>query len=256
MSVSSNSDDASDIFWPGYVDAVTNLAINLLFVIAVMSIVVLAATLQIAELSKRKATLGPTAAETTPAGTPEFTLAELQDDLRVAQANLKSTQARLVESQQKIKQSEATQIPAVTPSPSSSSSSSTSASASPIARTETVAVAASKTPASTEAVSLQDVSGGLVVNFAKDAITLTSAESSEIVTKLATFGNLRTNRWLITVISPKGFSEALRLSYYRANTVRNVLIENGVVGGAIDLKIQESSQAGANNAKVLVKLQP
>ena len=160
MSVSSNSDDASDIFWPGYVDAVTNLAINLLFVIAVMSIVVLAATLQIAELSKRKATLGPTAAETTPAGTPEFTLAELQDDLRVAQANLKSTQARLVESQQKIKQSEATQIPAVTPSPSSSSSSSTSASASPIARTETVAVAAPKTPASTEAVSLQDVSGG------------------------------------------------------------------------------------------------
>jgi outer membrane protein OmpA-like peptidoglycan-associated protein len=253
MSVSSNSDDASDIFWPGYVDAVTNLAINLLFVIAVMSIVVLAATLQIAELSKRKATLGPTAAETTPAGTPEFTLAELQDDLRVAQANLKSTQARLVESQQKIKQSEATQIPAATPSPSSSS---TSASASPIARTETVAVAASKTPASTEAVSLQDVSGGLVVNFAKDAITLTSAESSEIVTKLATFGNLRTNRWLITVISPKGFSEALRLSYYRANTVRNVLIENGVVGGAIDLKIQESTQAGANNAKVLVKLQP
>ncbi|MEY4236244.1 MAG: hypothetical protein RLZZ454_1502 [Pseudomonadota bacterium] len=249
MSVSSNSDDASDIFWPGYVDAVTNLAINLLFVIAVMSIVVLAATLQIAELSKRKATLGPTPAETTPAGTPEFTLAELQDDLRVAQANLKSTQARLVESQRKIQQSEATQIPAATPSPSS-------ASASPIARTETVAVAAPKTPASTETVSLQDVSGGLVVNFAKDAITLTSAESSEIVTKLATFGNLRTNRWLITVISPKGFSEALRLSYYRANTVRNVLIENGVVGGAIDLKIQESSQAGANNAKVLVKLQP
>jgi len=249
MSVSSNSDDASDIFWPGYVDAVTNLAINLLFVIAVMSIVVLAATLQIAELSKRKATLGPTPAETTPAGTPEFTLAELQDDLRVAQANLKSTEARLVESQRKIQQSEATQIPAATPSPSS-------ASASPIARTETVAVAAPKTPASTEAVSLQDVSGGLVVNFAKDAITLTSAESSELVTKLATFGNLRTNRWLITVISPKGFSEALRLSYYRANTVRNVLIENGVVGGAIDLKIQESTQAGANNAKVLVKLQP
>jgi outer membrane protein OmpA-like peptidoglycan-associated protein len=249
MSVSSNSDDASDIFWPGYVDAVTNLAINLLFVIAVMSIVVLAATLQIAELSKRKATLGPTPAETTPSGTPEFTLAELQDDLRVAQANLKSTEARLVESQRKIQQSEATQIPAATPSPSS-------ASASPIARTETVAVAAPKTQASTEAVSLQDVSGGLVVNFAKDAITLTSAESSEIVTKLATFGNLRTNRWLITVISPKGFSEALRLSYYRANTVRNVLIENGVVGGAIDLKILESTQAGANNAKVLVKLQP
>ena len=242
MSVSSNSDDASDIFWPGYVDAVTNLAINLLFVIAVMSIVVLGATLQIAELSKRKATLGPTPAETTPAGTPEFTLAELQDDLRVAQANLKATQARLVESQRKIQQNEVVQTPA---SPTSSN-----------ARTETVAVAAQKTTANAEAISLQDVSGGLVVNFAKDAITLTSTESSELVTKLATFGNLNTNRWLVTVISPKGFSEALRMSYYRANAVRNVLIENGVAGGAIDLKIQESTQGGANNAKVLVKLQP
>jgi len=94
------------------------------------------------------------------------------------------------------------------------------------------------------------------VNFAKDAITLTSTESSELVTKLATFGNLKTNRWLVTVISPKGFSEALRMSYYRANAVRNVLIENGVAGGLIDLKIQESTQGGANNAKVLVKLQP
>ena len=41
MAAASDSNDASDIFWPGYVDAVTNLAINLLFVIAVMSIVVI-----------------------------------------------------------------------------------------------------------------------------------------------------------------------------------------------------------------------
>ena len=41
MAAASESNDASDIFWPGYVDAVTNLAINLLFVIAVMSIVVI-----------------------------------------------------------------------------------------------------------------------------------------------------------------------------------------------------------------------
>lgn len=54
MAASSNSDDASDIFWPGYVDAISNLAINLLFVIAVMAIVVIGATLQINELLKRK----------------------------------------------------------------------------------------------------------------------------------------------------------------------------------------------------------
>ena len=50
MSASSDSNDASDIFWPGYVDAVTNLAINLLFVIAVMSIVVISSILQIARM--------------------------------------------------------------------------------------------------------------------------------------------------------------------------------------------------------------
>ena len=60
MAATSHSDDTSDIFWPGYVDAVTNLAINLLFVIAVMSIVVLAAILQISELSKKKTVEGET----------------------------------------------------------------------------------------------------------------------------------------------------------------------------------------------------
>ena len=50
MAASSDSNDASDIFWPGYVDAVTNLAINLLFVIAVMSIVVISSILQMARM--------------------------------------------------------------------------------------------------------------------------------------------------------------------------------------------------------------
>ena len=54
MAAASNSDDASEIFWPGYVDAIANLAINLLFVIAVMAIVVIGASLQIAELMKKK----------------------------------------------------------------------------------------------------------------------------------------------------------------------------------------------------------
>jgi len=50
MSAASESNDASDIFWPGYVDAVTNLAINLLFVIAVMSIVVISTIMQISKM--------------------------------------------------------------------------------------------------------------------------------------------------------------------------------------------------------------
>jgi hypothetical protein len=54
MAAVTDSNDVSDIFWPGYVDAIANLAINLLFVIAIMAIVVIAATLQVQELLKRK----------------------------------------------------------------------------------------------------------------------------------------------------------------------------------------------------------
>ena len=54
MAAQSDSDDASELFWPGYVDAVTNLAINLLFVIAIMAIVVMTANLQISQMQPKK----------------------------------------------------------------------------------------------------------------------------------------------------------------------------------------------------------
>ena len=54
MAGASDSDDASELFWPGYVDAVTNLAINLLFVIAIMAIVVMTANLQISQMQPKQ----------------------------------------------------------------------------------------------------------------------------------------------------------------------------------------------------------
>lgn len=236
MAGSNNSDDASDIFWPGYVDAVTNLAINLLFVIAVMSIVVLAAILQISELSRQKTVEGQTPTDNSAPASPDFTLAQLEEMLKIAQRDLQSTQAKLVQTEQKLKQQDASET---RPS-----------------RTETVSVAAPKQTTNANANGMQTTSGGVIVNFAMDAVTMTEPENSELITKLNTFGSVKTSRWAISVISPKGYSEALRLSYYRANAVRNALIENGVPASAIDLKIQESTQAGANNAKVLVRLQP
>jgi hypothetical protein len=38
--------------------------------------------------------------------------------------------------------------------------------------------------------------------------------------------------------------------------VRNALLENGAPSAAIDLKIHESSQAGADNSKVLLRWVP
>ena len=99
MAATSHSDDTSDIFWPGYVDAV-----NLLFVIAVMSIVVLAAILQISELSKKKTVEGETPTNNSAPASPDFTLAQLEEKLQIAQINLQSTQAKLVETDKKTHQ--------------------------------------------------------------------------------------------------------------------------------------------------------
>jgi hypothetical protein len=73
---------------------------------------------------------------------------------------------------------------------------------------------------------------------------------------LPSYGSLTSGRWQITVITPKGFTEAGRLAYYRAVAVRNVLLQNGVPGTAIDIRVLESVQAGANNARVTVNALP
>ena len=50
MAATSDSGEAADIFWPGYVDAVTNLAINLLFVIYLSSLILIVSTMTVGNL--------------------------------------------------------------------------------------------------------------------------------------------------------------------------------------------------------------
>jgi hypothetical protein len=111
MPVVSPSDDSAVTNGFGYGKAIKHLAINFLAAIAVVGLVVLSASLPITEPSNRKTLLGPSSAETALAKTPEFTLAELQDALRAAQANFKATQARLAETQQRVQKTAAVQSP-------------------------------------------------------------------------------------------------------------------------------------------------
>jgi outer membrane protein OmpA-like peptidoglycan-associated protein len=212
MSGNSQSDDGSDILWPGYVDAVTNLAINLLFVIAVMSIVVLGATMKIAELSKRKATEGDTPTNNTPVGIEAKTLANLQESLANTTLQLQAAEERLKEAQKRLKQN----------------------------------------AAGVQALDSQ----ALVVKFTADAITMGNAETEELISKMKNLGDIKTMKWNLTVISPKGFSESSRTSFYRAHAVRNALLESGVPAASIDLRILESTQTGADNSRVLVRPLP
>jgi signal transduction histidine kinase len=250
MAATSDSGEAADIFWPGYVDAVTNLAINLLFVIAVMSIVVLGATLQLAQMTKKKAIEEAQSHQTATsashtqekqkgeqqkdanAQSKDETVSRMQQIINDVQAKLEITQKKLDETQRKL-----TQVQDV--------------------RTDVVQAKDNKPTEPKQANSVQSITqAALVVVFSPDVVTLSPAEVIELMAKLKKVSALQAGRWQITVISPKGFSEAARLSFYRANAVRNALLENGASSAAIDLKIHESTQAGADNSKVLLRWVP
>lgn len=249
MNASHDSDETADIFWPGYVDAVTNLAINLLFVIAVMSIVVLGATLQIAQMTKKKALEEAQSAQT--ASSDSHVQAHQKGDyqkdanatipgapptrqqtIHEVMAKLEKTQKQLAQAQQEIS----------------------------ILKTSQPDVVQAKDNKPTEPKTANKVQQlpqpALVVVFDREVVTLSKPEISDLIEKLKKISPLNTGRWQITVISPKGYSEAARLSFYRANAVRNALLENGTPAVGIDLSIQESTQAGADNSKVLVRWNP
>ena len=313
MSVSSDSNDGSDTFWPGYVDAVTNLAINLLFVIAVMSIVVIGITLQIAQMTKNKVVTETTSPQKSngaaaediyiknneedakansvkPSSTVDSTtsakvaLKDIQKQLSAAQQALKQVQSesqqdskteskaeaqlkqalskaqtdakqlkqQLDKSEQQSSQSEKLQ----SQSQSQSQSQDKASQQSPLQseKTETIKAEQQKiTPAAGEKAAQSSITGGLVVKFSPDVVELAQAEASELVNKLSAVGSLSDKHWQIQVISPKGFSEAARLSYYRVNAVRNVLLQNGVPASAIDLRISESADPAADNSVVAVR---
>ena len=104
---------------------------------------------------------------------------------------------------------------------------------------------------------LQDIGGqgGVVVVFANDVIELSDSEAVDLVRKLSAAGAIKNVRWELHVISPKGFSEAARMAYYRLNSLRNVLLKNGVNSADIDMRVLEA-ESGGNNARVLVKPAP
>lgn len=326
MSVSTDSNDVSDIFWPGYVDAISNLAINLLFVIAIMAIVVISATLQLQELIKRKdraqaddvaftvmeskdtqrgsgssqaqsSTNAESPAKNSFAGgntdrrseSPNWAEGEKKSaggafDLRTS-PNVKegipqsseSTSQEVVKKQQqeKIKQ-QAEQIKELKERVQTSQAQLEKAQAS-LQKSQAASGKVQKETQGPEGAESESgrveqvtattptqeptgknfssaVQSGVIVIFNPNVTQLTEAEAQEFLTKAKTFAQLNSsNKWRIQVVTPKGFSEAARLAFYRANAVRNVMLNEGVPRGLIDLRIVESEQSSADNARVIVK---
>jgi hypothetical protein len=244
MAGPSESNDASDIFWPGYVDAISNLAINLLFVIAVMCIVILSFVLEETTKGKPQEGEAPVVLQS---------LSEKPgNDASVALKALQKENAKLKQKLEALQQA------------STSSNSAASSNGEPqrsnvvnnTPRTEVVNARQEVMKDEKGESSISTVGAGLIVNFYPKVVTLSPEESNEVIKRLESFGPTKTTRWQITVISPKGFSESARLAYYRAVAVRNVLIQNAVPGEQINMRVVESAQTGADSARVTVNPVP
>ena len=241
MAGNSESNDASDIFWPGYVDAISNLAINLLFVIAVMCIVILSFVLEETTKGKPQPGDAPVVSQSTSDKTSKSSAATMQA-LQTENAKLKQ------------------ELQALQQSTSSSTSSGGTPNRSNVANTtpkmDVVNARQEVMKDEKGQSSMTAVGAGLIVNFDPKVVTLSPEEAKDVMTRLEAYGPPKSTRWQITVISPKGFSESARLGYYRAVAVRNVLIQNGVPGELINMRVVESAQAAADSARVTVNPAP
>lgn len=259
-------DTSADTFWPGYVDAVTNLVLNLLFVVLIMTVAVFVLAL---EMGRQQIAPPVAAPEVTPVPqeAPPATSEALQAEIgrlkgQLTSLQMKEAQVRALENKlqalekeskqksgtasqrEKDAQKNATDGQRNAPSADGSGG---------ITEAPTTVIPATSTPRIPER-SLEKVApgasgGGILVKFADDAIALTREETDELrraLTPIVSSGAAK-----IEVVVPAGFSEAKRLAFYRAMAVRNQLIELKMPAKNIDIAVREGSN-GSDSSRVMV----
>lgn len=223
MAVEGN-DDGSDIFWPGYVDAVTNLVLNLLFMLTIMIVAVFMFAL---ELSRHK--------DDKPVPIVEVPVEEAEQPIS-SEPKIELVKAKDIEINALQKQVETLKKQIVAQND--------------IRGAQKVVIAKTPIPKPEKELHKAVVSGGgVVVNFLLDAVTLSASEADTV---RATLGPIVTSGAArIEVVVPEGFSEAKRIGFYRAMAVRNQLIEMNLPADKIEVSVREG-KSSSDNSKVIV----
>lgn len=248
-------DTSAETFWPGYVDAVTNLVLSLLFVLVIMTVAVFMFALELGRTQPKTPAVvphdrPPLSVVDAPAGQAAVTdKSALRDALRDKDAQLASLQERI-----RTLESEARQkSKAPTSQDSRSSSPAVSAGGSGASNDPTrVVTATAPVPAAERGLEKTvpvGPAGGIIVKFADDAIALTRNEAEDLRSALAQV--LASGGARLEVVVPAGFSEARRLGFYRAMAVRNELIQLKMPANRIDISVRDGS-AGADSSRVMV----
>jgi hypothetical protein len=253
MSIERNSDDGSDIFWPGYVDAVTNLVLNLLFLLTIMTVAVFMFAL---ELGRAKPGDQGVAVQIETPIDPHVLRDPVKEREEVVAALRKQVEAlnkeaptevealkSRVEAINKALEREARllsqlAVPRKVEIPNE------------LQTQQKVLPATSVVPRPEKGLEqASDAGGGIIVRFTDEAVTLTEPETKILRNTLGAIVAAGAAR--IDVVVPRGFSEAKRLGFYRAMAVRNLLIEMKLPADKIEVSVREGkSNSNASLVRV------
>lgn len=248
MAVNRHDDsDGSDIFWPGYVDATTNLILNLLFLLTILIVAVFMFALELGRSTQVEAA----GKDVEVTGKPDVSIAHGLDieteasgaaGTGFAQELIKLAAVDPVQENIELKQ-EVKRLQGLL--------------AEKTALIENNGGLVKTVQASSElpepGVGLDNTvsdNAEVLVHFKDESIAFLPEERDQLIASLQPI--LASGQAVITVDVPAGFSEAKRIGYYRAMAVRNLLIEMDLPGEKIDVTVLEKS-SDANAALVRVK---
>jgi len=217
--------DGSDIFWPGYVDAVTNLVLNLLFLLTIMTVAVFMFAL---ELGRSTQSVPDKTKVVSAKGEATVAIPDaVKENIALKQENqlLKMKLSQL--SPQKLVPEKLTGTAKVVE-----------------------ATGSAPKPQNKHEKTIISSDADIVVRFTDEAIVLKPAEHDRLREVLKPV--VAKGKAIIFVEVPAGFSESKRMGFYRAMAVRNLLIEMKMPKEGIDVSVIEGS-ASANAALVKVK---
>ena len=222
MSTRHSDTDGSDIFWPGYVDAVTNLVLNLLFLLTIMTVAVFMFALELGRASQVKTPVAAVKkdAEIVAKATTDPVKENIALKREIQRLNMQLAQRTPLKVQPGVVE-KTVDVTSMVPKP-------------------------QKRLDKTLAASDTD----LVVRFADEAVTFTPAEHDRLRDTLKPI--VASGKTTIFVEVPAGFTEAKRLAFYRAMAVRNILIEMKMPKNNIDVLVREG-KGNANAALVRVR---
>lgn len=213
MSARHDDNDGSDIFWPGYVDATTNLILNLLFLLTILIVAVFMFALELGRSSKLPAAQQPpiveqqkppVSASATDAMSENVALKREIKRLNMLLAQRAAQDVQSAGSAQTIE-------------------------------------AKFDMPKPLKGIDVTNsYESEVVVRFEKDAVAFTPDEHEQLTELLAPVA--ASKKAGIYVEVPVGFSEARRMGFYRAMSVRNVLIEMLMPSENIDISVLEGNE--------------